>query len=136
MQGTAKIKGLDSALKAMQAAFPKDRKQQQRIINGAMGAAARKSFLPIAKQLSKQGDASGALSEALAVRAMGKKKRAGRVGGMEVVPVRSNKKALALYIAYHYTRRGLTIPAERITQGRSEERRVGKECRSRWSPYH
>src|SRR2546422_8247104 len=30
--------------------------------------------------------------------------------------------------------------AERIymplTVGRSEERRVGKECRSRWSPYH
>ena len=23
-----------------------------------------------------------------------------------------------------------------ITQFRSEERRVGKECRSRWSPYH
>src|SRR2546430_4706344 len=23
-----------------------------------------------------------------------------------------------------------------ITYGRSEERRVGKECRSRWSPYH
>ena len=23
-----------------------------------------------------------------------------------------------------------------ITQLRSEERRVGKECRSRWSPYH
>src|SRR3712207_597800 len=23
-----------------------------------------------------------------------------------------------------------------VTQGRSEERRVGKECRSRWSPYH
>ena len=22
------------------------------------------------------------------------------------------------------------------THGRSEERRVGKECRSRWSPYH
>ena len=22
------------------------------------------------------------------------------------------------------------------TKGRSEERRVGKECRSRWSPYH
>ncbi len=21
-------------------------------------------------------------------------------------------------------------------KGRSEERRVGKECRSRWSPYH
>jgi len=24
----------------------------------------------------------------------------------------------------------------RIINGRSEERRVGKECRSRWSPYH
>ena len=23
-----------------------------------------------------------------------------------------------------------------IVNGRSEERRVGKECRSRWSPYH
>src|SRR3712207_9271838 len=23
-----------------------------------------------------------------------------------------------------------------ILEGRSEERRVGKECRSRWSPYH
>src|SRR2546422_5443274 len=26
--------------------------------------------------------------------------------------------------------------AEAIFEGRSEERRVGKECRSRWSPYH
>ena len=24
----------------------------------------------------------------------------------------------------------------RAGEGRSEERRVGKECRSRWSPYH
>ena len=24
----------------------------------------------------------------------------------------------------------------RIVESRSEERRVGKECRSRWSPYH
>ena len=30
---------------------------------------------------------------------------------------------------------GLT-PEERPIIGRSEERRVGKECRSRWSPYH
>src|SRR3712207_394700 len=27
-------------------------------------------------------------------------------------------------------------PYELFTQLRSEERRVGKECRSRWSPYH
>ena len=26
--------------------------------------------------------------------------------------------------------------AEVIREARSEERRVGKECRSRWSPYH
>ena len=26
----------------------------------------------------------------------------------------------------------IAIPSD----GRSEERRVGKECRSRWSPYH
>src|SRR5260370_38717916 len=30
-------------------------------------------------------------------------------------------------------RRSHTIP---LTPTRSEERRVGKECRSRWSPYH
>ena len=36
-----------------------------------------------------------------------------------------------------------TLPIDREIQvqgardrGRSEERRVGKECRSRWSPYH
>ena len=32
---------------------------------------------------------------------------------------------------------GLGCPvAEFLTRSRSEERRVGKECRSRWSPYH
>ena len=28
------------------------------------------------------------------------------------------------------------IPLEENFRKRSEERRVGKECRSRWSPYH
>ena len=36
---------------------------------------------------------------------------------------------------------GAAVMVEGTTQGsvtdiRSEERRVGKECRSRWSPYH
>ena len=32
---------------------------------------------------------------------------------------------------------GSTDAAARLLeQARSEERRVGKECRSRWSPYH
>ena len=29
-----------------------------------------------------------------------------------------------------------SIPDYLETKTRSEERRVGKECRSRWSPYH
>ena len=28
------------------------------------------------------------------------------------------------------------VTADRKPEARSEERRVGKECRSRWSPYH
>src|SRR2546421_7201068 len=31
---------------------------------------------------------------------------------------------------------GLETATHRDWQWRSEERRVGKECRSRWSPYH
>src|SRR5256885_17098514 len=38
--------------------------------------------------------------------------------------------ARAILIA---ARKGLSLP---IVYNRSEERRVGKECRSRWSPYH
>src|SRR5256885_6568784 len=33
-------------------------------------------------------------------------------------------------------REGSAPPARRRDEERSEERRVGKECRSRWSPYH
>src|SRR5258708_19092275 len=29
-----------------------------------------------------------------------------------------------------------SLSAAAVTSARSEERRVGKECRSRWSPYH
>src|SRR3989442_11223150 len=32
--------------------------------------------------------------------------------------------------------RGCCAPADTFCSWRSEERRVGKECRSRWSPYH
>ena len=53
-----------------------------------------------------------------------------------------------MFIPYSFLRfdiKGLFIYDERIIFGfvfqslcltRSEERRVGKECRSRWSPYH
>ena len=39
----------------------------------------------------------------------------------------------------HYTGKELSNPAchdGQLSPVRSEERRVGKECRSRWSPYH
>src|SRR3712207_2661408 len=35
-----------------------------------------------------------------------------------------------------YVKAGTYVPTESTEQSRSEERRVGKECRSRWSPYH
>ena len=31
---------------------------------------------------------------------------------------------------------GMCHPLKALDNKRSEERRVGKECRSRWSPYH
>ena len=31
---------------------------------------------------------------------------------------------------------GASTSAYQVEGARSEERRVGKECRSRWSPYH
>ena len=31
---------------------------------------------------------------------------------------------------------GAAVQAIKASKARSEERRVGKECRSRWSPYH
>ena len=38
------------------------------------------------------------------------------------------------YAAFHYCK---AIDTESLELAlRSEERRVGKECRSRWSPYH
>ena len=35
-----------------------------------------------------------------------------------------------------HTQNGYNMAVDRINSMRSEERRVGKECRSRWSPYH
>ena len=36
----------------------------------------------------------------------------------------------------YYQSKTLLVVLKQIITGRSEERRVGKECRSRWSPYH
>ena len=38
--------------------------------------------------------------------------------------------------AFYGLKQALRAWYERLSKFRSEERRVGKECRSRWSPYH
>ena len=46
----------------------------------------------------------------------------------------------ALFEIWYLNRKKyITIKHQKVTtsaKDRSEERRVGKECRSRWSPYH
>ena len=64
---------------------------------------------------------------------------------------RKGFKALSYAIAVSLAAAALVVPtttlapdvdafedsrAASLAVGRSEERRVGKECRSRWSPYH
>ena len=43
---------------------------------------------------------------------------------------------LADYLVAEMRNDGLVISGTTGESPRSEERRVGKECRSRWSPYH
>src|SRR3712207_6408450 len=68
-------------------------------------------------------------------------RRACREAGRKHEPLRIRGEAqLLIEEAYHAgraarARRGTRDAAGSIKQ-RSEERRVGKECRSRWSPYH
>ena len=42
----------------------------------------------------------------------------------------------AVRMALHDVRPADSHSNENLNRARSEERRVGKECRSRWSPYH
>src|SRR5258708_35832813 len=49
---------------------------------------------------------------------------------------RSHYKAVRKFIKWAYESSYLAIDLMARIRPRSEERRVGKECRSRWSPYH
>src|SRR5690348_14680861 len=40
------------------------------------------------------------------------------------------------YLGFPTGLSGADLARRAVVQARSEERRVGKECRSRWSPYH
>ena len=63
--------------------------------------------------------------------------------GMVALCPRSLQPNVQSFIALHKTAFNLTndtnfdpCSVEKLALLRSEERRVGKECRSRWSPYH
>src|SRR5256884_9994078 len=68
--------------------------------------------------------------------------RAGRIINIASVVAQMGNAGQANYVAAKGGLIGLTkaiaveIASRNITVNRSEERRVGKECRSRWSPYH
>ena len=51
-----------------------------------------------------------------------------------MVDLKSLKQELEIEAKLGYSLR--PTPGREAASGRSEERRVGKECRSRWSPYH
>lgn len=114
-----KVEGLEDAMKAMLAAFPADPKRQRGILNASMRMASNKTILADAKQRAKKGDSSGALSESLGIRATSKRKLSARqaVAGVEIVPVRSNMKAMAMYIQHYYTNQGRTAPTSMLTSG-------------------
>ena len=48
-------------------------------------------------------------------------------------PARKDRRTLAILAP---TNKAASVLRNRGVPARSEERRVGKECRSRWSPYH
>ena len=64
----------------------------------------------------------------------------GHIKGAQNIPLGqiehfSQSKEERLYVICHSGVRS-RLAARRLKVLRSEERRVGKECRSRWSPYH
>ena len=119
MDMAVRIDGLEDVERAIRAAFPDDVQKQRGILNQSMSAAAKKTMLPVAKQMAFNGDSSGALSESLGIRnqRINKVLAKGRAAGVEMVPVRRNTKAIAKYIDYYYTRRGKTPTTDIVTSG-------------------
>lgn len=104
MEITGKVEGLADAIAAMEAAFPKNPSKQRSILNQSLSGAARKTIIPVAKQLAYTGDSSGALSESIAPRAKSKGRALaqGNAAGVEITPVRYNRKAIAMYLNHYY----------------------------------
>ena len=119
MQISADIHGLREVEKAIIEAFPRNPRAQRGILNSAMRAAAKKTIVPDAKSRALAGDGSGALSEAIGVRAQSLNRLAikGRVAGVQVTPVRRSPKAVAMYARHYYNARGIPVPADVLTSG-------------------
>ena len=58
-----------------------------------------------------------------------------RIPGQDQIPPSAKVKTYPVVERYHWVWIWMGDPAL-ADPARSEERRVGKECRSRWSPYH
>ena len=63
------------------------------------------------------------------------------VGSTADIPKKVKERLIVVPLSVHFGdeefMNGVTITHDEFyTLCRSEERRVGKECRSRWSPYH
>ena len=59
-------------------------------------------------------------------------------GGAQLLSKQQEQYARGFWPAYHSKAKGCEVwdLDGKHYNDRSEERRVGKECRSRWSPYH
>ena len=62
----------------------------------------------------------------------------GSFAGVKTIPAAEEMSTtdISLYQEENQTQEKIEVQTETSPQLRSEERRVGKECRSRWSPYH
>ena len=58
------------------------------------------------------------------------------INTLEVTKVQNLLEIVTTLQLLHKVVRHLFLTAKKQNNYRSEERRVGKECRSRWSPYH
>jgi len=102
------------------------------------------TLIPPGRRLSSAGLALGLLTAALAAVTLVDSTagpvptdRAPEPAGPRPVTVSTAAARAGLRLLSAAARAALTVPygGEQLV-ARSEERRVGKECRSRWSPYH
>jgi len=101
--GTAKIEGLDKAMKAMLAAFPQDPKAQRMLLNQAMAQAAKPTITAMAKSLANQTDGSGALAQSIKARAISaaRARARGVPASVQIVPDRKDLTAIGMYASFY-----------------------------------